>query len=267
MTDGLDKRLIIKVISVSVAMLLVSYAAIFLLVKAVIEEESKKNMVQKARALTVQIEHVRHYISQMVADGIFDPGLLKEAQKYIKRQDATSKEEIIKIARLTRFYRTIPIVSSWTVGQGRSPDSLHQFKVVRIGARNPKYEADPVEKTMLEKMRRDELQEHWIIDEESNSLRYMKAIIMKKECLVCHGKPEDYPKGNGRDPLGIKMEGWSYGEQRGAFEIISDLKPLQETVRKVQYDLIGIGVVMVVLLIFSAPVWFNLLRRGNGDQP
>ncbi|MBF0381898.1 MAG: DUF3365 domain-containing protein [Magnetococcales bacterium] len=265
MSNKLDKRMIIKMISVSIIMLLVSYSAIFMLVKQVVEKESQKNMVQKARALTVQIEHVRHYISNMVADDVFDPGLLVEAQKYIKRKDAKSKEEIIKIARLTRFYRTIPIVSSWTIGQGRSPDSLHQFRVVRIGARNQKHEALPTEREMLEHMVKEDLDEHWIIDKESNSLRYMKAIIMKKECLICHGTEEDYPAGKGYDPLGIKMEGWAEGEQRGAFEIISDLKPLQETVRKVQYDMIGIGVLMVLILVFSVPVWFRMLQSKD-DQ-
>jgi methyl-accepting chemotaxis protein len=256
----LDKSMIIKMISVSIIMLLVSYSAIFMLVKEVVEQESQKNMIQKARALTVQIEHVRHYISGMVADKLFDPGLLKEAQKYIKRKNAKSKEEIIKIARLTKYYKTIPIVSSWTIGQGRSPDSLHQFRVVRIGARNKKHEALPKEREMLEFMAENDLDEHWIIDTESNSLRYMSAVIMKKECLLCHGTVADYPPGNGFDPLGIKMEGWAEGEQRGAFEVISDLKPLQETVRKVQYDMIGIGVLMILMLILSVPIWFKMLQ-------
>jgi methyl-accepting chemotaxis protein len=260
MSKIIEKHLIIKMISVSIIILLVSYSAIFLLVKGVVEQESQKNMIQKARALTIQIEHVRHYISDMVADNVFDPGLLKEAQKYIKRKNASSKEEIIKIARLTRYYRTIPIVSSWTVGQGVSPDSLHQFRVVRINARNKDNEATPLEKEMLELMAEKELGEYWRIDKESNSLRYMKAVILKKECLTCHGTVEDYPEGNGYDPLGIKMEGWKAGEQRGAFEVISDLKPLQETVRKVQYDMIGIGVLMVLILIFSGPIWYNMLR-------
>ncbi|MBF0358001.1 MAG: DUF3365 domain-containing protein [Magnetococcales bacterium] len=263
MSKIVEKNLIIKMISVSIIILLVSYSVLFFLIKGVVEQESKKSMVQKARALTFQIEHVRHYISDMVADNVFDPGLLKEAQKYIKRKNATTKEEIIKIARLTRFYRTIPIVSSWTVGQGKSPDSLHQFRVVRINARNIKNEASPLEKEMLELMAEKDLGEYWQIDEENNSLRYMKAIILKKECLTCHGTVEDYPQGNGYDPLGIKMEGWKAGEQRGAFEVISDLKPLQETVRKVQYDLIGIGVLMVLILVFSVPVWYRVLRSDR----
>ncbi|MBF0194351.1 MAG: DUF3365 domain-containing protein [Magnetococcales bacterium] len=263
MLNKLDKAMIIKMISVSIIMLLVSYSAIFLLVKQVVEQESQKNMIQKARALTVQIEHVRHYISGMVADKVFDPGLLKEAQKYIERKNAKSKEEIIKIAKLTRFYSTIPIVSSWTIGQGRSPDSLHKFRVVRIGARNKKHEAIPKEREMLEHMVENDLDEYWIVDNEINSLRYMKAVIMKKECLVCHGTVADYPEGKGYDPLGIKMEGWKEGEQRGAFEVISDLKPLQETVRKVQYDMIGIGVLMVLMLVFSVPLWFKMLQRGD----
>jgi methyl-accepting chemotaxis protein len=263
MSNSVEKNLIIKVISVSVIMLLLSYSVIFILVRGVIDEEFQNNMIRQARAVTVQMEHVRHYISGMVKDEIFDPNLLKEAQKYIKRKNAHSTEEIIKVAKLTRFYRTIPIVSSWSIGQRTAPDALYQFRVVRIGARNPKHEASPVEREMLEMMASNDLDEHWIIDEADNSMRYMRAITMKKECLACHGVVADYPKGNGYDSLGIKMEGWALGEQRGAFEIISDLKPLQEAVRRVQHALIGIGVIMLILLIFSAPIWFNMLRTGK----
>ena len=266
MSNSLEKSLIIKVIAVSIVMLLLSYSVIFYLVRGVIEQESMTSLIQKSRAITVQMEHVRSYISGMVADKIFDPGLLKEAQKYIQRKNVQSKEDIIKIARLTRFYRTIPIVSSWTIGQGKATDALYQFRVVRVGARNPKHEATAIEKDMLTTMTAKDLDEHWIVDKQNNSLRYMRAIIMKKECMLCHGTVKDYPEGNGYDPLGIKMEGWVEGEQRGAFEIISDLKPLQEAVRRVQHSLIGIGVIMLVMLIFSAPIWFNILLVKREDK-
>ncbi|MBF0454314.1 MAG: DUF3365 domain-containing protein [Magnetococcales bacterium] len=254
-----EKKVVIKVVTVSIVMLLLSYSVIFYLIRGVIEQESMLNMIQKSRALTVQLEQVRHTVSGMVAEGVFDPGLLTEAQKYIQRKGAKSKDEIIKVARLTRFYQTIPIVSSLKIAQTRSTDAHYQFRVVRVGARNPNSEATPIEKKMLEKMAEKNLPEHWQIDQEKNALRYMRAIIMKKECLLCHGTEKDYPQGKGYDPLGIKMERWSLGEQRGAFEIISDLKPLQEAVRRVQHTLIGIGVVLVILLIFSAPFWFNIL--------
>ena len=260
MEHALSKRLVARIIAVCLLILLGSYVIIFFLVKGVIEQEAKDHIIQRARAVTVQAEATRRYISKMVADEVFDPSLLPEAQKLIQRSNAHSKEEIIKAARLTRFYRTIPIVSSWTIGQGIAHDALYTFRVVRVGARNAKHEANPIEREMLEKIDLDTLDEYWRVDPEINALRYMRPIILKKECLLCHGSEKDYPQGRGRDPLGIEMEGWSDGEQHGAFEIISDLKPMQEAVRKVQRDLLGIGILMMVLMTFTIPVWFRLIR-------
>lgn len=258
---ALSKLLVAKIIAVCLLILLGSYAIIFFLVKGVIEQEATNHIIQRARAVTVQAETTRQYISKMVADNVFDPSLLTEAQKYIQRKKAKTKEEIIKAARLTRYYRTIPIVSSWTIGQGIAHDALYSFRVVRVNARNAKYEANTIEQKMLEKIDHEDMDEFWQIDKEINALRYMRPIIMKHECLLCHGSEKHYPQGHGFDPLGIKMEGWSKGEQHGAFEVISDLKPMQEVVRKVQQDLFGIGILIIVLIIFTIPVWFHLIRQ------
>lgn len=257
----LNKRLLAKLIAVCMLVLLASYVTIFFLVKGVIEQEAKNHIVQQARAITIQVETVRRYISKMVADNLFDPSLLVEAQKYIHRKQATSKEEIIEIARLTRYYRTIPIVASWSVGQGIAFDALYSFRVVRVNARSAKHEANATERRMLKTIDQEDMDEFWEIDKEINSLRYMRPIIMEKECLLCHGTEKNYPPGKGKDPLGIKMERWARGEQHGAFEIIADLKPMQEAVRKVQHALFGIGVLMIVLVIFIIPLWFRMLGR------
>ncbi len=260
----LSKRLIAKVIGVCLLILIGSYFILFFMIKGIVEQETKDHLVQQARAITVQSEAIRRYISKMVADEVFDPSLLTEAQKYLQRKNTQSKEEIIKVARLTRYYRTIPIVSTWSIGQGISHDALYEFRVVRVGARNPKHEADTVERRMLEKIDREALDEYWQIDDKIDALRYMRPIVLKKECLLCHGSQKDYPQGRGRDPLGIEMEGWSEGEQHGAFEIISDLKPMREAVRKVQRDMIGIGILMIVLMIFTIPIWFHTIRSQRG---
>ncbi|MBF0369884.1 MAG: DUF3365 domain-containing protein [Magnetococcales bacterium] len=261
MEDASSKRLVARIIAVSLLILLGSYVLIFSLVKGVIEQEAKNHMIQQARAITVQAEATRRYVSEMVADEVFDPSLLAEAQKYIGRKGATSKEEILKVARLTRYYRTIPIVASWTVGQGIAHDALYTFRVVRVNARSSKHEATPIERQMLDKIDRDGVDEYWQIDEEINALRYMRPIVMKKECMLCHGSVKDYPEGQGLDPLGIKMEGWERGEQHGAFEIISDLKPMQEAIRKVQRDLLAIGMMMIVLMLLTVPIWFQMVAK------
>ncbi|MBF0610275.1 MAG: DUF3365 domain-containing protein, partial [Magnetococcales bacterium] len=119
-------------------------------------------------------------------------------------------------------------------------------------------EANPVEREMLQKMDREDLKEYWIVDKEKNAIRYMRPIILKKECLLCHGVEADNPGGKGMDPLGIKMEGWTYGEQRGAFEIIADLTPMQKDIAdvSVRIALLTLG---LLLLIGTLTSW--LVRR------
>ncbi|MBF0127520.1 MAG: hypothetical protein HQM02_09950 [Magnetococcales bacterium] len=76
--------------------------------------------------------------------------------------------------------------------------------------------------------------------------------------MICHGTDKDYPEGKGYDPLGIKMEGWSAGEQRGAFEIIADLKPMQNSVRDA---MINIALLCAGILAAIAAIIFILVNR------
>jgi methyl-accepting chemotaxis protein len=100
--------------------------------------------------------------------------------------------------------------------------------------------------------------EYHIIDEEKNVLRYMRAVVLNKECMVCHGSVEDYPAGNGIDPIGFKMEGWEEGETHGALEILASLEPMQESVRTA---LIQIATVSAVIILVVIGVIYALVRR------
>jgi methyl-accepting chemotaxis protein len=81
---------------------------------------------------------------------------------------------------------------------------------------------------------------------------------MNRECMICHGTVQDYPEGKGNDPIGIRMEGWSEGEQRGAFEIMADLRPMQESLSSAMMRMIGLAV--VVMLVISSTVYVMLNR-------
>ena len=140
--------------------------------------------------------------------------LLGEVRESLKGVSAT--EDIIRAVRGTSFYFTIPIVASWTAAKADNEDTGLVFRVTRVQARNKEREADPVEKEILQKMSSSNLKEHWTVDRKINALRYLRAITLSRDCLLCHGTEKDYPPGKGLDPLGMKMEGWSAGEQHGA---------------------------------------------------
>ncbi len=247
-----------KIISSALLIVFLGFFLVVWVVKSHIEEDEKVSLVEMARGVTLHAEAARNYVAKMNADKVYDPALLKEAQDELRKSGARDQKDIIQAARKTRFYQTIPIVAGWTVGQEKAKDVHYQFRVTRIGARNPDNEAKPFERTMLEKMAKSDLQELWMEDPEINAIRYMRPITMKKECLVCHGVESDYPEGKGYDPLGIKMEGWHAGEQRGAFEVIADLAPMQNALREALTKIAGLALASMLLI---SMVIFTLTKR------
>lgn len=238
-----------KIIILVVISFVVSYLINFIFIKNKIEDSEMKNIIAKARAVTMQSENARQFIANLRAKhrAFDDARMLKELKEKIG--DAKDQDEIIKRARTTDYYYTIPIVASWTAAKVDSAKVGYEFRVTREQARNKANEATPKEKEMLQKMSAGKLEELWVIDKEINALRYMRPITLTQECMMCHGTIKDFPEGKGLDPLGLKMEGWSAGEQRGAFEIIADLKPMQASVNTTLLQTLILGTVIIAILI------------------
>ncbi|MCI4625010.1 MAG: methyl-accepting chemotaxis protein [Candidatus Magnetoovum sp. WYHC-5] len=219
----------IKIILAIALSFIVTYLFNYYVVKGEIEKNSLKALTEKARAITLEAENARMYVAKLRASGAFDEeSMLRELQEKLKA--TTDTEEVLAKVRDTKYYWTIPVVAGWTVGMTNAEEAGYKFRVVRIGARNRENEATDVERKMLNEIDRLNLDDYTMVDEKINSLRYMRAIYLRGECMVCHGSAKDYPQGNGYDPTGIKMENWKTGERRGAFEIIADLTPMQKSI-------------------------------------
>ncbi|MBF0519604.1 MAG: methyl-accepting chemotaxis protein, partial [Nitrospirae bacterium] len=246
-----------KIIIVVVLSFIISYTANFLFIKKIIEDSAMDALISKAKAITIEAESARNFVAELRAKGAFDDTkMLAELKEKIG--GAKSQDEILEKARSTAYYYTIPVVAGWSVAEAKAADANYTFRVMRIQARNKKNEATPLEKDMLQKMEASKKDDYWIIDKESNALRYIRAIVMKQDCMLCHGTVSDYPAGGGNDPLGIKMEGWKVGDQRGAFEIIADLKPMQHEVSEATVQTLVIGTVLTTIVIL---VIFMLIKK------
>ncbi|WP_085442122.1 methyl-accepting chemotaxis protein [Magnetofaba australis] len=218
------------------------------------KEEEELAFLDEARAITAQVEAARQYMETLQNEKIFNPELLHEAQQMVAKSGAKTPEQIIQAARGSRYYKSIPIVASWTIGNHKAEGAGYQFRVVRENARNPDNEAKGVEREMLEQMKRENAKEIWLIDDDLKAMRYMRPIVLTKGCMACHGAKEDDDNGDGLDTLGLKMEGWKVGEVRGAFQIIADLGPLHARLNKIRLHILGIGagilLVVALLVIF-----------------
>jgi len=246
-----------KIIIVVVISFVLSYVVNFIFIKKQIEENAINALISKSRAITIQAENARNYISEQRKLNVFDEERLLKDVKH-KLVGAETSEEIIKRVRSTPYYKIIPIVAGWTVGQTNAEKSGYKFRVTRIQARNKDNEAIPIEREMFKKMAASNLEEYWVVDEDINSLRYMRAIVLLKECLICHGTEKDYPEGKGYDILGIKMEGWSEGEQHGAFEIMADLAPMQAVVASTLNRTVILGTIILSALVV---ILFTLMKK------
>lgn len=236
-----------KIIIAVVLSFIASYVITFFFLRSRVEESAKNNLLSKARALTIQSENARNYLSHLRGTyDVYDEGrILSNAQAAIAGLSGQKKLERL---RETSYYWTIPVVVGWTIAESETENLGHTFRVVREQARNKENEAPPFEKSLLEEMRRENKEEAWKIDEKVNALKYLRAVILEKDCMLCHGTVADYPKGNGYDPIGFKMEGWKVGQEAGAFEIIADLAPMQREVRNMVIAMVIIGAVIIFIV-------------------
>ncbi|MEO5361607.1 MAG: methyl-accepting chemotaxis protein [Nitrospirota bacterium] len=246
-----------KVLFVVAVSFIASYVINFYFIKGIIEKDALNALVMKAKAITIQAENARNYVAALRVDKSFDePRLMADLKA--KLAGATTQEDIIEKVRKADYYNTIPVVAGWKIAAAKSADAGYDFKAVRVQARNKNNEATPVEKTMLEKMVSENQQDIWMIDKEANALRYMRAVVLGPECMMCHGVESDYPAGKGYDPIGIKMEGWKAGEQRGGFEIIADLKPMQAVVSSSLKQTILLGTIITAV---AMTIIYLLIKR------
>lgn len=240
-----------KIILVVSVAFLISVITAIVFFKNIIEERAFDAILEESRAITQQLENSRSFMVELGTQKSFDPKLLKAAQQTIK--SSSTPKEIIEKVRETKYYKTIPIVASWTIGQKKAANAPYDFRVTRIGARNPNNEALPFEANMLNEMANKNMSEIYKVDEQINAIRYMRPITMEKGCLVCHGVPNiDYLESvDGKDPIGLLMEGWKEGEQRGAFEIITNLGPTQMEINSVMLKIIFFGTAIIALMTFT----------------
>ncbi|WP_420265418.1 methyl-accepting chemotaxis protein [Candidatus Magnetominusculus dajiuhuensis] len=254
-----------KVLIVVAISFIVSYVINFIFIKGIIERDALNALVMKAKAITVEAENARKYVSELRTRNSFDDEHMLADLK-VKIAGASTPEAIIEKVRTTAYYYTIPVVAGWSVAETKTADAGYKFRVAKVQARNKNNEATPVEQTMLQKMDSEKREDYWMIDKEANALRYMRAVVLSSDCMMCHGTEKDYPAGKGYDPIGIKMEGWKVGEQHGGFEIIADLKPMKDVVssslmQSILFGTIITAAVMIIIYILIKRLAVNPVRE------
>lgn len=255
-----------KIIMAVLAIFVINVIINFVFIQKQIKKEVITGIVQAGYAVTSQLEATRNFTSKQRAKyNVFNDEQMKEETKKAMadaekaKGRSLSNEEIIEVAKRLSIYYTIPVVTAWTSAQEVNPDETgYRFKVVSKSPRNPKNMADPFEAQMLDEMKSAGKDVLYKEDEETNTVRFMRAVNIESGCLFCHGNESNYPEGKGNDILGFKMEDMKVGDQRGAFELIFDLERVQKEVSAV---LTKTFIISFILLLIVTYVIYALITR------
>ncbi|MCB0742661.1 MAG: DUF3365 domain-containing protein [Ignavibacteriae bacterium] len=225
--------------------LLAVFAIIFTygFVTQLIKESETETLIQKARALTLQAEAVREYTAEQQRKNIFKTDLSK----------------------LDDVLLTVPIYSAMQVTEKKAAELNMEFKVPKVSPRNTKNTPDNYELAILEKLKKENLNEYWSVDEETNKLRYFRPVKLTQECLLCHGDPSTsesiWGNSNGLDITGAKMEGWKAGQMHGAFELMMDMAPVQAAVFDKSLIIGIVTLIAGITIIFIAILIANRISK------
>lgn len=204
--------------------------------------------VERSRVVSHSAESARMNAEDQWAVGLFSPEMLR------KMAENGEKDKLLL---------SVPVVAAWESAMKKAEMNNYTFRTPKFSPRNPKNEPNELEARALKAMKNENLEEYYVINEESNAVHFFLPVKLTDVCMNCHGAPETsvalWGNDNGLDPLGGPMENWKVGDIHGAFEVIYSLDEadakLAGTMQK------GILLLVVALSIFGGLIWFALNKQ------
>ena len=251
-----------KIIVATLTTLLVVVAVNYVVFLSGYKRDAKDAYEQKAAAFTAVADEAKNVASSLHAANAFDrERLLTEALAEIERGAHYSE---------TDYFDTIPVIVGWNAAADAAKRENIEFSVISFEARNKDNEppAGSFRETLLRQLT-DQVQSNGgetiaEINEETNTLHYLRAIRLDASCMTCHGDPARHAQrdeeGNydGLDPLGFPMENWPEGYMHGAYEVALPLEPMDAQVA----GFFRTGMMWTVpLVIAGAGIFIFLLNR------
>ncbi|MAY74271.1 MAG: hypothetical protein CMJ31_06005 [Phycisphaerae bacterium] len=243
-------KLSTKILAVCGVALVAFVAAVTILFINAYRHDAIDALSERAAAFTAVADESKSLASASIESGAvnFDQ-LLAEALEAMKGG---------KSYRDTTFFDSIPVVVGWRSAERAANKEGIQFRISAFDARNPENEPSPG--TFRHSLLRDlEAQiasggkpELSRVNEETNTLHYMRAVGLEESCMVCHGDPKKYDAdGDGKDPLGFTMESWKVGDTHGAYEVMAPLETVDDQVASfIGNAMMVIGPAVVVVFGF-----------------
>lgn len=236
-----------KLVLVGVAQLVAVTAVLFIGYARDQKEQIQRQYVEKARGVILTAESAREEMGKRWDSGMLSP---EQLQTWAK---AGETEKILQ---------AVPVVMAWRSAMAKAKEGGYEFKVPKFSPRNPKNEPDELEAGVLKKLVSENLQEHYELDQGSNTIRYFRPVRLTPECLLCHGDPTTsaslWGNNEGLDPTGGRMENWKEGEVHGAFEVIQSL---DEADRQIAASLRRGAAIVGILVVAAAGMLYWVTTR------
>ncbi|WP_321492001.1 methyl-accepting chemotaxis protein [uncultured Desulfobacter sp.] len=243
----LDLPIFIKFMAAGIGTIILLVAVLLFFYVRSDKAQTVDAYAEKARSICLISESVRQEMEDKWALGLFP---MKEVISYARS------------GQTDQLLATIPVVSAWKAAMRKAELGEYTFRVPKFSPRNPQNEPDygqshKIEGPALEKMKKEHLDEYYVVDTQTNSVRYFLPIRLSETCLMCHGDPGQsktlWGRDDGKDPTGGPFENWKAGEIHGAFEVIQSLdkadEQLQSRILKA-FGLIVAGTLLAAVVLF-----------------
>ena len=251
----LDLPIFIKFMAVGIGTTIILVGVLLFFYVRSDKIETVDAYVEKARAICLTSESVRQEMEDKWALGLFPMEKVKE---------------YARTGQMDKLLAIIPVVSAWQSAMRKAEQGGYSFRVPKVSPRNPKNEPDyglsySIEGPALEKIKREQLDEYYVVDTYSNSVRFFLPIRLSETCLICHGDPEQsktlWGRNDGKDATGGPLENWKAGEIHGAFEVIQSLDEADAQLRSRIAKAVGL---IVAGTLLAALVFFLVARAITG---
>jgi len=254
-----------RVLATSVLTIVATCTIIFIYFARAFREDAVSQLEQRAGSFISVADAARSHAGKLYEDGVYrTEELLSELREIV----ASGGDY-----RTSRIYGTIPVVAGWTAAQAAADREGIDFLLTAEDARNA--DNDPVSDEEAGAFRQQLLADLTAqadtggsevlarINEETNTLHFMRSIRLEKSCMACHGDPATSASGDGLDPTGYEMENWHVGKVHGAYEIQLPLDACDAQVA----GFIWTSVFWCLPFIILTAGLFWLMLRRNLQQP
>ena len=239
-------KLSTRTISIVVGSVVITAVAAMVVQRTTIRKQGLNLTKEKMRSVVLVAENARASMSDLQTANAFDRTRLVEQA----RNSASFRD--------TALYKTVPVVAAWNGIKDAAKQENFRFRVPSFNPRNPENKPSEFEADLLRKFKAGEFEEYF--GEDNGDLVFARPIRLTEDCMTCHGDRSRSPTGDGKDVLGIPMEGWHAGEMHGAFVLRTEMSRVDDVVHAASNQ--AAGYLAAIAAAMAGVAWLLMFKTN-----